>query len=148
MVAHPVQWLAKLTAVPLGLNSNPGEDMDVCKCIVPSWHGGTLNSLRAASPLVRLVEGEIEWLATLTAVPLGLDSNSGEDMDNCKCKLPSWHGGTLNSRRVASPLVRLVEREERRETPDPPPGCSRSKLEWNRGKSYCHRNGAQGYGQR
>ncbi|GFX39095.1 poly polymerase [Trichonephila clavipes] len=24
--------------------SNPGEDMDVCKCIVPSRPGGTLNS--------------------------------------------------------------------------------------------------------
>ncbi|GFX03703.1 uncharacterized protein TNCV_2112751 [Trichonephila clavipes] len=32
--------------------------MDVCKCIVPSRHGGTLNSRRAASPLVWLVEGE------------------------------------------------------------------------------------------
>ncbi|GFW15475.1 hypothetical protein TNCV_4656151 [Trichonephila clavipes] len=30
--------------------------MDVCKCIVPSRHGGTLNSRRAASPLVRLIE--------------------------------------------------------------------------------------------
>ncbi|GFS99429.1 uncharacterized protein TNCV_35751 [Trichonephila clavipes] len=30
--------------------------MDVCKCIVPSRHGGTLNSHRAASPLVRLVD--------------------------------------------------------------------------------------------
>ncbi|GFV56301.1 uncharacterized protein TNCV_1312001 [Trichonephila clavipes] len=52
-----VTWLATLTAVPLGLGSNPGEDMDVCKCIVPSRHGGTLNSRRATSPLVRLVEG-------------------------------------------------------------------------------------------
>ncbi|GFX27451.1 transposable element Tcb1 transposase [Trichonephila clavipes] len=34
--------------------------MDVCKCIVPSRHGGTLNSRRAASPLVRLVERERE----------------------------------------------------------------------------------------
>ncbi|GFV09773.1 cullin-4A [Trichonephila clavipes] len=50
-----------LTAVPLGLGSNPGEDIDVCKCIVPSWYGGTLNSHRAASPLVRLVEGEERW---------------------------------------------------------------------------------------
>ncbi|GFW31520.1 uncharacterized protein TNCV_4419561 [Trichonephila clavipes] len=32
--------------------------MDVCKCIVPSWPGGTSNSRRATSPLVRLVEGE------------------------------------------------------------------------------------------
>ncbi|GFV52303.1 uncharacterized protein TNCV_2673241 [Trichonephila clavipes] len=30
--------------------------MDVCKCIVPLRHGGTLNSHRAASPLVWLVE--------------------------------------------------------------------------------------------
>ncbi|GFT76084.1 uncharacterized protein TNCV_1255641 [Trichonephila clavipes] len=40
---------------------NPVEDMDVCKCIVPLRHGGTLNSRRAASPLVRLVE-EVERL--------------------------------------------------------------------------------------
>ncbi|GFU66854.1 uncharacterized protein TNCV_894901 [Trichonephila clavipes] len=35
--------------------------MDVCKCIVPSRYGSTLNSRRAASPLVRLVEGEERW---------------------------------------------------------------------------------------
>ncbi|GFU80268.1 uncharacterized protein TNCV_3520451 [Trichonephila clavipes] len=39
-----------LTAVPLGLGSNPGEDTDVCKCIVPSRYGGTVNSRRATSP--------------------------------------------------------------------------------------------------
>ncbi|GFU92923.1 transposable element Tc1 transposase [Trichonephila clavipes] len=32
--------------------------MDVCKCIVPSRHGVTLNSRRAASPLVGLVAGD------------------------------------------------------------------------------------------
>ncbi|GFT07160.1 uncharacterized protein TNCV_1416501 [Trichonephila clavipes] len=37
------------------------EGMDVCKCTVPPWHGGTLNSHRAASPLMRLVEGEERW---------------------------------------------------------------------------------------
>ncbi|GFW94387.1 uncharacterized protein TNCV_1433221 [Trichonephila clavipes] len=41
----------------------PEEDMGVCKCIVPLRHGGTLNSRRAASPLVRLVEGEERWEA-------------------------------------------------------------------------------------
>ncbi|GFV85779.1 cullin-4A [Trichonephila clavipes] len=40
------------------LGSNPGEGRDVCKCIVPLRHGGTQNSRRAASPLVRLEE---EW---------------------------------------------------------------------------------------
>ncbi|GFS90781.1 hypothetical protein TNCV_1003711 [Trichonephila clavipes] len=62
--AHPVQWLATLTAVPLGLGSNPGEDMDVCKCIVPSRHGGTLNSRRAISLLVRLVEEKESGIRT------------------------------------------------------------------------------------
>ncbi|GFU77764.1 cullin-4A [Trichonephila clavipes] len=49
-----------LTAVPSGLGSNPGEDMDVCKCLVPSRHGGTLNSRRASTPLVGLVEERCE----------------------------------------------------------------------------------------
>ncbi|GFT06956.1 uncharacterized protein TNCV_1415221 [Trichonephila clavipes] len=47
-----------------GLGSNPGEDMDVCKCIVPVRHRGTLNSRQAASPLVRLVEGGERWEAS------------------------------------------------------------------------------------
>ncbi|GFU75223.1 uncharacterized protein TNCV_2056661 [Trichonephila clavipes] len=38
--------------------------MDVCQCIVPSRHRGTLNSRRAASPLVRLVEGKERWEAS------------------------------------------------------------------------------------
>ncbi|GFX96178.1 membrane metallo-endopeptidase-like 1 [Trichonephila clavipes] len=45
-------------AVPLDLGSNAGEDMSVCKCVVPLRHGGTLNSRRATSPLVWLKEGE------------------------------------------------------------------------------------------
>ncbi|GFX21301.1 cullin-4A [Trichonephila clavipes] len=49
--------------MPLGLGSNPGEDTDVCKCIVPLRHGDTLNSRRTASPLVWLVEGEGRWEA-------------------------------------------------------------------------------------
>ncbi|GFW36026.1 hypothetical protein TNCV_4928901 [Trichonephila clavipes] len=43
---------------PKDLGSNPEEGMVVCKCIVPSRHRSTLNSRRAASSLVRLVEGE------------------------------------------------------------------------------------------
>ncbi|GFW04326.1 uncharacterized protein TNCV_876991 [Trichonephila clavipes] len=50
-----------LTAVPLGLGSNHGEDMDVCKYIVPSRHDCSFNKRRAASLLVRLVEGEERW---------------------------------------------------------------------------------------
>ncbi|GFT60902.1 uncharacterized protein TNCV_3616211 [Trichonephila clavipes] len=36
--------------------------MDVYKCIVPSWQGGTLNSRRAASSLVRWWKGK-RWEA-------------------------------------------------------------------------------------
>ncbi|GFV98387.1 hypothetical protein TNCV_623461 [Trichonephila clavipes] len=46
----------------------------------------------------------------------------------CKCILTSRHGVTLNSRRATSPLVRLMEEEERWENPGPLPGCSASKL--------------------
>ncbi|GFW34520.1 hypothetical protein TNCV_1463711 [Trichonephila clavipes] len=42
----------------VGPGFESGEGMDVCKCIVPSLHAGTLNSCRAARPLVRLVEGQ------------------------------------------------------------------------------------------
>ncbi|GFS98600.1 hypothetical protein TNCV_2987321 [Trichonephila clavipes] len=35
----------------------------------------------------------------------------------------------------------------RTEAPETPPGCSPSKLEWNRAKSYCHLYDAQGYSQ-
>ncbi|GFW42651.1 uncharacterized protein TNCV_257121 [Trichonephila clavipes] len=38
--------------------------MDACKCIVPARRGGTLNSHRAASLLVRLVEREERWEAS------------------------------------------------------------------------------------
>ncbi|GFV33041.1 uncharacterized protein TNCV_3364931 [Trichonephila clavipes] len=37
--------------------------MDACKCILPSRHWSTINSRRAASPLVSLVEGEESWEA-------------------------------------------------------------------------------------
>ncbi|GFV43643.1 uncharacterized protein TNCV_2679441 [Trichonephila clavipes] len=75
-LGYKPRWLATLTVVPLGLGSNPGEDMDICKCLVPSRHGGTLNSRRAASPLVRLVEGEERWEAPDT--PQGVLLNWGE----------------------------------------------------------------------
>ncbi|GFV59833.1 hypothetical protein TNCV_4739611 [Trichonephila clavipes] len=62
-------------------------------------------------------------------------------MDVCKCIVPLLQGGTLNSRRAASPLVRLVAEDERWEAPHPCPG-------WNRAKSYCTLYGGQDYGQR
>ncbi|GFV44296.1 uncharacterized protein TNCV_4117731 [Trichonephila clavipes] len=43
-------------------------------------------------------------------------------MNVCKGAGPLQHGGTLNSRRAASPLERLVKGAERWETPDQPQG--------------------------
>ncbi|GFV92568.1 hypothetical protein TNCV_1374191 [Trichonephila clavipes] len=55
------------------------------------------------------------------------------------------HGGTLNSRRAASSLVRLVEGEERREAPDHSHGVLPQHWGWKRAKSFCHLYGAQSY---
>ncbi|GFX24498.1 hypothetical protein TNCV_993131 [Trichonephila clavipes] len=55
---HLKKLLETLTVVPSGQGSNPGEGMDVCKCIVAVRHVSTLNIRKAASPLVRLVEEE------------------------------------------------------------------------------------------
>ncbi|GFU02425.1 transposable element Tc1 transposase [Trichonephila clavipes] len=74
----------------------------------------------------------------------GLGSNSGEDIGVCKCIVPSRHGGSLNSRRAASPLVRLVEEKERWEAPGHP-RCPPLKLGFKRTKSYSHLYGAQSY---
>ncbi|GFU74025.1 hypothetical protein TNCV_1641511 [Trichonephila clavipes] len=63
------------------------------------------------------------------------------------CVVTSRHEGTtLNSRRAASSPVSLVAGDERWETPDPPPGCSLSKLRWKQAKSYCHLYSVQIHG--
>ncbi|GFY16793.1 uncharacterized protein TNCV_4337941 [Trichonephila clavipes] len=91
------KWLATLTAVPLGLGSNPEEDMDVCECIVPSGHGSTLNSRRAASPLVRLVEGEERW----------------EAPDHPQGVLPQNWGETELNRSVACMVLKATANDSR-----------------------------------
>ncbi|GFX86815.1 cullin-4A [Trichonephila clavipes] len=78
---------------------------------------------QALGPLEPPLPADEEVYVTLlyeTNVRHGLGSNPGEGMDVCKCIVPSRHGGTLNSRRAASHLVRLVGREERWEPPDYP----------------------------
>ncbi|GFW94460.1 hypothetical protein TNCV_2701811 [Trichonephila clavipes] len=72
-------------------------------------------------------------------------------MDVCKCIVTSRHLGTLNSRRAASPLIRLVEGKERWEASDHPQSYqSPPRVPLNRGgtepNSYCHLYGAQSYG--
>ncbi|GFV72404.1 uncharacterized protein TNCV_638661 [Trichonephila clavipes] len=63
----------QLTAVPLAQGSKPEDDMDVCKCIVPSRHGTTFNSRRAVSPLKRWRKGNRE-----TKLPVRLINTTNE----------------------------------------------------------------------
>ncbi|GFX07055.1 transposable element Tcb2 transposase [Trichonephila clavipes] len=70
--------------------------MDVCKCIVHSWHGGTLNSRGDTSPLVILVEGEDKRKASDHPRHLH-PQNWGETQQNCtvtcmvlKAKANNW----------------------------------------------------------
>ncbi|GFT25082.1 uncharacterized protein TNCV_179911 [Trichonephila clavipes] len=80
------------------LGSNPGEDMDICKCIVPSWHWGTLNNRRASSPLVRLVEGEevIEATGEVRGLKPSAKSSENEAKRTVTCMVLK---ATANDRR-------------------------------------------------
>ncbi|GFV44927.1 transposable element Tcb2 transposase [Trichonephila clavipes] len=69
-----------------------------------------------------------------------------ESVDVYKCIVPFRHEGTLNSHRAASPLVRVVEGEEKWEAPDPQGVLCQN---WgDRAKSYYPVYGAQSYGYR
>ncbi|GFT48481.1 hypothetical protein TNCV_3383401 [Trichonephila clavipes] len=60
--------------------------MDACKCIVPLRHGDTLNSRRAASPLVWLVEREERWEALIilrVSSPLNWDGTEQKRIVTC-----------------------------------------------------------------
>ncbi|GFX33944.1 uncharacterized protein TNCV_911481 [Trichonephila clavipes] len=71
--------------------------MDVCKCIVPLRHGGTLNSRRAASHLVWLVEGEERWQAS----------------DHPQSVLPLNWGGTEPNRSVICMVLKATDNYRR-----------------------------------
>ncbi|GFW43522.1 hypothetical protein TNCV_4768751 [Trichonephila clavipes] len=59
--SNPDPIFTILPLTPRAEGSNTGEGMDVFKCIVPVWHGSTLNRRRATSPHLRLVEGAERW---------------------------------------------------------------------------------------
>ncbi|GFT89305.1 uncharacterized protein TNCV_4386071 [Trichonephila clavipes] len=80
-----------------GLGSNPGEGMDVCRCIVPSRHGGILNSRRAKSPLMRLVEEEERW----------------EALDHSQDVLPQNWGGIEQNRTVTYMVLKAMANDRR-----------------------------------
>ncbi|GFX69316.1 cullin-4A [Trichonephila clavipes] len=84
--------------MPQGLGLNPGEDMGVCKCLVPSRHGGTLNSCRAASTLGRLLEGEERWVAS----------------DHPQGVLPQNWGGTESNRIVTCMMLKPKANDRRK----------------------------------
>ncbi|PRD32161.1 UNVERIFIED_CONTAM: nuclear pore complex protein [Trichonephila clavipes] len=74
-IAHPVQQLTTLIAVPQGLGLNPAEDMDVSKCIVPLQHRGTINSHKSSHEMLALavldvivsLDTQQQWLAFLVS---------------------------------------------------------------------------------
>ncbi|GFV99436.1 uncharacterized protein TNCV_1514061 [Trichonephila clavipes] len=71
--------------------------MDVCKCIVPARHGDTLNSHRAANPLVRLVEGE----------------ERREASDHPQSDLPLNWGGIERNRTVTCMVLKATANDRR-----------------------------------
>ncbi|GFY33429.1 hypothetical protein TNCV_2226981 [Trichonephila clavipes] len=80
------------------LGSNPGDDMDVCKYIVP-----TLNSCRAACPLVCLVAGDGRW----------------ETPDPLHDVLPQNSGGTVLNRIVTCLVLKATSNDKRTSSPLP-----------------------------
>ncbi|GFV48126.1 uncharacterized protein TNCV_3554051 [Trichonephila clavipes] len=88
--------------------------------------------LLVSPPLQRHIEAYDDWTLSAALVergcymdfgdvkmtPIGLESFGSVS----KCIVPSRHGGNLNSRQGANPLVSLVEGDERWETSDPPQG--------------------------
>ncbi|GFU93507.1 uncharacterized protein TNCV_947491 [Trichonephila clavipes] len=87
-----------LTVVPLDMGLNPGEDMDVRKCIMSFGHEGTINSHRGASPLMKLVEGADRWEA--------LDHPYGTLPQNC--------GGTESNRTLTYMVLKASVNDKRK----------------------------------
>ncbi|GFU81354.1 uncharacterized protein TNCV_3583361 [Trichonephila clavipes] len=71
-------------------------DIHVCKCIVPSLHGGAINSRRAASPLVWWVEGKERW----------------EDLTNTGVLPQNW-GGNEPNRTVTCMVLKVTDNDRR-----------------------------------
>ncbi|GFW78815.1 uncharacterized protein TNCV_4262351 [Trichonephila clavipes] len=90
------------------MSSNTGENMGVCKCVVPSRNGVILNSRRAARPLVRLMGGEERWKASDPQGVLPLNWDGTEPNRTVTCMVLK---ATDNDRRTTSPLAEQAEDE-------------------------------------
>ncbi|GFW68561.1 uncharacterized protein TNCV_529161 [Trichonephila clavipes] len=78
------------------MESNTGEGMDVCKCIVPLRHGGTLNSRQAT-------KGEDRW----------------EPPDHLQDVLLQNWGGTEPNRTVTCMVLKTTANDRRTYSPLP-----------------------------
>ncbi|GFW16829.1 hypothetical protein TNCV_2759571 [Trichonephila clavipes] len=67
----------------VGPGFKPREGMDVCKCIVPSRHGGILNRRRAISPPMRLMGWKGEVKARNSRV---VDNHLKRNRGNCAAR--------------------------------------------------------------
>ncbi|GFT84362.1 uncharacterized protein TNCV_1609941 [Trichonephila clavipes] len=74
--------------------------MVVCKCLVPLRHEGTLNSRRAASSLMRLVEGLERWEASVYSQGVPLNWGGSEKNRTVTCTV---FKATANDRHTISP---------------------------------------------
>ncbi|GFV65164.1 uncharacterized protein TNCV_2701061 [Trichonephila clavipes] len=96
-ISVPAVFVSDPDCGAVGLDLNPGEDMDVCNCIVPLRHGGTLNSRQATSPLEWLVEGE----------------DRCEASEHPQSKLPLNWGGTEPNRTVTRMVLKATANDRR-----------------------------------
>ncbi|GFU69462.1 hypothetical protein TNCV_2282311 [Trichonephila clavipes] len=95
------QQVSECPYAPLSLAFNPGEGIDVCKCIVPLGNGGALNT----SSLVRLVEEGERWEGAFDHLQGVLLQNwGGTDLNRTvTCGVIK---ANANNRRTFSPLPR------------------------------------------
>ncbi|GFW96961.1 uncharacterized protein TNCV_4801741 [Trichonephila clavipes] len=98
------QGLVTLIAVPWGLGLNHGEGIDVCKCIESLRHEGTLNSRRAAIPILNLVEGEERW--EVPDYPQGVLLQNRGGIEPNRTVIYIVLKTTVNDRSKCSPLPR------------------------------------------
>ncbi|GFY14204.1 transposable element Tcb1 transposase [Trichonephila clavipes] len=115
--------------MPMGLLSNPGEDMENYNCVVPNRHGGTLNIPRTKSPLEWLVIGE--WRRQRSAFDQVSEFDRGRIGAYRDCGLSFREIGSRVARNQTT-VRRICGRWMQKGTPDRrgrshPPQCTTSR---------------------
>ncbi|GFV31562.1 transposable element Tcb1 transposase [Trichonephila clavipes] len=101
--APPIRLVSDTGYCAVGPGFKARRKHDVCKCTVPSRQGGTLNSRRVASPLVRLVKGEAMW----------------EALDYSQGVLPQNWGGAEQNHAVTCMVLKATTNDRRTSSPLP-----------------------------